>query len=170
MEDNEQTEPAGPEEHAQFQPRKGGLVESARAKIQAEQEQLAGHNAVQEVQAVRQVKPVATRENEPDAITAKTPIVQTGGAFAVIQLLGYDKNRKRAVIVTLDEPVVLANSLAQASDSRNGTNAAGLPTSGFVLPVNLEHVVFGAAAVYCAATSGTATRVSVWAETFTEGE
>lgn len=171
---NENTQEPTPQEPmaeaAQYQPRKGGMVEQARNKQQAEEAQLAEHNASQAAASVRKPKPVTTRSKEPNAFTAKTPIVATGGASAVIQLLGYDVNRQYAIIIALDEPIVLANSLAMANDSRNATNAAGLPTSGFVLPTGTRHEVRGAAAVYAAATSATPTRISVWAEIFTDGE
>ena len=56
---------------------------------------------------------------------------------AVQRILGADPNRKRGVVMTLDEPVVICNSQGSANDSRNAANAAGLSARGFVLPVNV---------------------------------
>lgn len=150
-----------------FPPKAGGMVESARQRNADDQEQLDSHNAGVVEMPARRYGPVKTKTFYPETFTAKTPIVATGGQFAVIQLLARNPDRARAVIVTLDEPVVITVSMSQANDPQIPANAAGLPTGGFVLPVNVNFVVQGTGAVYCTATSATPSRVSVWAEVYT---
>lgn len=77
--------------------------------------------------------------------------------------------RRNAVIMTLDEPVVISFSQQAAEDPRNAVNAAGLSANGFVLPVNVPVPVNTRSVIYCTATSSTATRVSVMAFSYSEG-
>ena len=95
--------------------------------------------------------------------------MSTGGGNPVVELLGQDLNRRYAVILTLDEPVVISFSQQAAEDPRNAVNAAGLSANGFVLPVNAPVPVNSTSVIYCTATSATATRVSVMAFSYTEG-
>lgn len=150
-----------------FPPRPGGKVDTARKdllKRQEYQEWVSAQDA-DTAQPVRN-KPYFRTETlaAPTAGAQTLSLSTTGVAFT--QVLGFDPTRKRAVIMTLDEPVVLSGSNAQAGDPRNATNAAGLSAGGFVLPVNVPFVMQSAAEVWAVATSGTATRVSVWTERY----
>lgn len=89
-----------------------------------------------------------------------TMVVSTG-TNPVDQLLGRDYDRVEARILTIDEPVVLAQSKEMAESAQNAANAAGLPAVGSVLPIGLDRVVSNCDEVWVAATSATPTRVSV---------
>lgn len=146
-----------------FPPVPGGMVDMARKRLAAEQEQLAGIE--QEAGPPADGDVVKVDVISPEVISARTFVVSTS-LNPVLRVLGFDGNRKRATIMTLDQPVVVSASLAGASDPQNASNAAGLPASGFVLPVNVPLVVQARGELYVAATSATATRVSVLAETY----
>jgi hypothetical protein len=147
-----------------FPPKAGGMVDSTRrqnAKASA-----GGGDAV----TVQPFNPKAVRTvaQAPGLSKANTVIVPTA-AYNAVRVLGYDENRKTATILTLDQPVVVAVSQGQANDNRNYGNAAGLSAGGFVLPVNVPFVIQGASEVWVAATSATASRVSVWSDVYSDG-
>lgn len=145
----------------QFPPKPGGAVDSARKAASAV-------NAVEEPAEVSgRYSAVRVLPEASLVAQANTVVVQTGGPLIDVQrVLGFDVNRKRAVIVTLDEPVVVAVSQSQANDSRNAGNVAGLSAGGFVLPAGVQFTVESASEVWVAATSVTPTRVSTWNETY----
>lgn len=147
-----------------FPPKPGGMVDQARQRkaVEGAQAQL-----IAPVTPARSTKPVDVHVHEPEVVSFQTYAVSTS-VNEMLRVLGTDLNRKRAVIMTLDEPVVVANSIASASDSRNATNTAGNPAGGFVLPVNVPLVLESRGEVWVAATSSTATRVSVAAETYAD--
>jgi hypothetical protein len=147
-----------------FPPKSGGLIDTVRKERAKEQAAVAAMSAKPASKASRAV---AVRTQEPEISGARTVVVNTT-SNPVAQLLGADGNRKRAVIMALDEPVVVTNGQAQAYDSRNATNAAGLSAGGFVLPVNIPFVVESRGEAWAAATSPTATRVSVWTEAYAD--
>jgi hypothetical protein len=143
-----------------FPPRPGGMVDTVRKQRQAEQDQAAALD--EPAPSPRLDVPVDVIP--PDLMTAKTIVVTTGTSQAVCQLLGADPQRRRAVVIALDEPVVIAGSVAGADDSRNAVTGAGLSAGGFTLPVGVPVVIWNRGAVWAAATSSTASRVSVLAE------
>ena len=151
-----------------FPPKAGGMVDTARKRIQAEADQLtAAHSAVPAPVNPRNDVPVNDRAAE--LARARTFSVSTGNNNPIVELLGYDENRRNAVIMTLDEPVVISFSAQAADDPRNAVNAAGLSANGFVLPVNVPVPFPTRSIIYCTALSDTATRVSVAAFSYAEG-
>lgn len=143
-----------------FPPKPGGMVDSARrqqAKSAPAQEETSP--------APRKPNAVKTIDVSASVANAGTVVVPTA-SYNAVRVLGFDKNRKRAVVMALDEPVVVATSASQADDPRNAGNTAGQTAGGFVLPVNTPLVIETASEVWVAATSTTATRVSFWSEIF----
>ena len=149
-----------------FPPKVGGMVHTARKQRAAEEAQLAALAEAPPPMPGRVVLPVADHGGELGR--ARTFSVATGGGNPIVELLGRDDNRRNAVVMTLDEPVVIAFSQQAAEDPRNAANAAGTSANGFVLPVNVPVTIPYKGVIYCTATSSTATRVSVMAFTYTE--
>lgn len=149
-----------------FPPRPGGKVDTSRKDaLRAQQYQEYVEGQKQTDQPLRG-KPNFRVENLASPIGGGQTFALSTSGLAFTQVAGFDPNRKRAVIMTLDEPVVLSTSNAQAGDPRNASNAAGLGAGGFVLPVNVPFVSESASEIWAVATSSTATRVSVWTETY----
>jgi hypothetical protein len=150
-----------------YPPVPGGMVDTARKKAAADQDQAA---AIEEhapaAPATTVAVPVA--DHGGDLGRARTFSVATGGANPIVQLLGRDDQRRNAVILTLDEPVVISFSQQAAEDTRNSVNAAGLSANGFVLPVNVPLTVSYKGTIYCTALSSTASRVAVAAFSYAE--
>ena len=149
-----------------YPPKPGGMVDTARKQAAAEADQLeALSNA--EPAAVKTRFDVAVQDHAAELARARTFSVSTANNNPIVELLGRDDNRRSAVIMTLDEPVVISFSQQAAEDPRNATNAAGLSANGFVLPaagtnsVPVPLVINTRSAIYCTATSSTPTRVSV---------
>ena len=155
-----------PDPETLFPPKPGGMVHTARQQRQAEQDQL---DALPEIPSGPPGK-LAVPVSEPGAELgrARTFSVSTANGNPIVELLGRDDNRRNAVMMTLDEPVVISFSQQAAEDPRNAVNAAGTSANGFVMPVNVPVTVPFKGVVYCTATSGTATRVSVMAFSYTE--
>lgn len=151
-------------EHA-YPPKAGGMVDKARQRTAAEQAQADAAVAATVPDNVKIDVPVMERGTE--LARARTFSVVTGVNQAV-ELLGRDPNRRYAVIMTLDQPVVISFNEQSAKDPQNAVNAAGLPANGFVLPVNVPVPVNSAAVIWCTATSATPTRVSVMAFVYAE--
>ncbi len=148
-----------------YPPKPGGMVDTARKRKAAEQDQLdALPKAPGQEPAYRAAVPVTARGAE--LARARTFSVSTGKP--VVELLGRDDARRAAIIMTLDEPVVIAFSQAAADDPRNAANAAGTSANGFVLPVNVPVTITCQGVIWCTATSATATRVSVMAFSYSE--
>ena len=158
------TDVLGPE--TLFPPRPGGMVDTVRKQRAAEEAQAATLGALEPVPAFKTTAPVA--DHGADLARARTFSVSTGNNNPTIELLGYDTNRRNAVIMTLDEPVVLSFSQQAADDPRNAINGAGLSANGFVLPVNVPVELNTQSVIYCVAVSSTATRVSVMAFSYAE--
>lgn len=146
-----------PEE--KFPPKPGGMVEQARAAKNTYAE-------VEHVVDTGYYKPVDVHIHEPEVVSFQTYAISTT-VNPTLRILGHDLNRKRAVVMTLDEPVVVANNVASAADSRNaGAGSAGTSAGGFVLSVNVPLVLESRGEVWVAATNSTATRVSVAVESY----
>ena len=144
------------------------MVDTARKKAQADSDQAdAAASAVPAPVKARNDVPVNDRAAE--LARARTFSVSTTGGNPIVELLGRDDQRRNAVILTLDEPVVISFSQQAAEDPRNAVNAAGLSANGFVLPVNVPLPLPTRSVIYCTALSDTATRVSVAAFSFAEG-
>lgn len=148
-----------------FPPKPGGMVDTTRKEQAAAQAQ-AGQGAAGTV-GEPSYEAVKVDVLEPEVGAGRTISVSTT-LNSVQRILGTDPNRKRAVVMTLDEPIVVCNSQGSASDSRNSSNAAGQSAGGFVLPVNVPLPVKSRGEVWVAATSSTATRVSIWAESYAD--
>ena len=148
-----------------FPPRPGGMVVTARKRAQAEADQLDALAAMPEPPGELVAIPVTQRG--AGLARARTFSVATGGANPVVELLGQDLGRRSAVVMTLDEAVVISFSQQAAEDPRNAVNVAGLSANGFVLPVNVPLPLPAKSVIYCTALSATPTRVSVAA--FSEG-
>ena len=150
-----------------FPPVPGGMVDTFRRQRAAEQAQLdtlAEHSGPEI--GFKGAIPVTERGTELGR--ARTFSVSTANKNPVVELLGQDINRRYAVILTLDEPVVISFSQQAAQDTRNQVNAAGLSANGFVVPVNVPVPVSYQGVIWCTATSSTATRVSVMAFSYSE--
>lgn len=139
-------------------PKAGGLIASMRM------EETETVSEPMPAEPIHDYVPVRVDVIAPEITSAQTLLIST--AMLSQQILGNDPNRRRAVIMTLDEPVVLATSRANADDARNTVNAAGLGAGGFVLPVNTPLEVKSRGPLWIAATSSTLTRVSVLSETY----
>jgi hypothetical protein len=151
-----------------FPPKPGGMVDTARKRMQAESDQLeALGNSTSSAPLGKMQVPV--NDHGTELARARTFSVSTANNNPIVELLGQDVNRRNALIMTLDEPVVISFSQTAADDPRNATNAAGLSANGFVLPVNVPVPVSTCSNIYCTATSATATRVSVMAFSYAEG-
>lgn len=150
-----------------FPPRPGGMVDTARKQKQAEADQAASLEGAGAPDA-RARNDVPVNDRAAELARARTFSVVTGGN-AIVELLGQDGMRRNAVVMTLDEPVVISFSQQAAEDPRNEVNAAGLSANGFTLPVNVPLTLNTRSIIYCTATSSTPTRVSVAAFSFSEG-
>ena len=149
----------------QFPPRPGGMVDSARKAAAAAQ-------AVPAAEAEfdgSTYDPVRVQLRVPEIASASTIVIATAAGYHSVQrLVGEDGQRGRAVVMTLDEPVIVCFSRVAADDPRNAVNAAGLPAGGFVLPVNVPLPLETAAEIWVAATSATPTRVSFIRQSFSK--
>ena len=149
-----------------FPPKPGGMVDTARKQAQADADQLA---ALPEPALAASKMDVPVNDRAAELARARTFSVSTANNNPIVELLGRDDNRRSAVVMTLDEPVVISFAQTAAQDPRNETNAAGLSANGFVLPVNVPVTLPTRSVIYCTATSATATRVSVAAFSYSEG-
>jgi hypothetical protein len=155
-----------------FPPVPGGMVDTIRRQAADTQAQLGKLQLELEAPEAWSGRYAAVRVREMGAELARgrTFVISTSGNETV-QLLGQDVNRKYAVLMALDEPVVVCFSQEAADDPRNalaGTAGQGCP--GFVLPVNVPVPLTYQGVVWAVATSSTATRLSVMAFSFTEPE
>lgn len=150
-----------------FPPKPGGMVDTVRRQAAAEEKQLSAlAEAPEPALPVKMAVPVS--DHAAELARARTFSISTGGGNPIVELLGQDKDRRNAVIMTLDEPVVISFSQQAAEDPRNAVNAAGTSANGFVLPVNVPVPVNCQGVIYCTATSSTPTRVSVMAFSYAE--
>jgi hypothetical protein len=151
-----------------FPPKPGGMVDTARQRAAAEADQLQALNEAPEPPGKERFD-VGVQDHAAELARARTFSVSTANNNPVVELLGRDDNRRNAMIMTLDEPVVISFAQSAAEDPRNQTNAAGLSANGFVLPVNVPIYPPTKSVIYCTATSSTPTRVSVAAFSYAEG-
>lgn len=150
-----------------FPPRPGGMVEQARA-----QQAQSIPETVEDTRIGYEAIRVDTGTTE--VFSAQTYVISTT-LNPSLRVLGHDANRQRAVIMTLDQPIVVATSQAAAQDNRNvNAGTSGNGAGGFVLPLasssnpSTPLVVNGSGEVWIAATSSSTTRVSVWAESYAD--
>lgn len=115
---------------------------------------------------VKVCDPVVTVETVPQHATCTTFVLDTDLGVGVVQILPQDVLRVRAVvwIAGVDDPsVILCHSRNQAQDAANV--AANTPRpSGALLTPGYPITVHGAQELWAAATSATASRLSVIAE------
>lgn len=149
-----------------FPPRPGGMVDTARKQRQAEADQAASLEGTPERPA--KVRGIPVTDRAAEFARARTFSVSTANKNPIVELLGQDPARRYAVVMTLDEPVVISFAQTSAEDPRNAVNAAGTSANGFVIPVNCPVPINSTSVIYCTATSATATRVSVMAFSYAE--
>lgn len=120
---------------------------------------------------VRVCEPVVTIATVPQHITTITVVVQTGTNDpdrAVRQLLPLDPLRVQAIVQVHDQPVVLCHSRNQAQAADNTTASTPAPQGAWVEAAagvpSVPLVIHGGSEMWVAATSATATRVSVIVE------
>jgi hypothetical protein len=156
-----------PDHEELFPPKPGGMVDTARKQAQAEADQLA---AVEEGGAgyARPRFEVAVNDHAADLARARTFSVSTANNNPVVELLGRSDDRRNAVVLTLDQPVVISFAQIAALDPVNAVNAAGLPANGFVLPVGVPVTLPTKSVIWCTAMSATPTRVSIAAFSYAE--
>jgi hypothetical protein len=82
------------------------------------------------------------------------------GANPVDQVLGRDHDRVEARVLTVDEPVVLAQSKEMAENLANQVTNVPNPVGAY-LPTGIDRVISNGDELWIAATSSTPTRVSV---------
>jgi hypothetical protein len=138
-------------------PHPGSRIDAA-ARGQAQQVPAADPPAIPEAPSVEAVpvRPVAAEE----AVYRTMSLA----AAAARQLLPQDPGRVRAVIVAIDNPVVLCATKELAQDAANQVTSTPYPT-GFYLPVGVPLVVMNKSLVWVASTSASlASRISVVVE------
>lgn len=145
---------------------------TGRAARYADQEASDQAAYADEPEFPRQPKDLYVKSCAPEHTIPFTKVVSTG-TQPVDLLLPQDPNRRRAVITALDEAVVLCGTKELAQDPRNASTAAGLPAAGYVLippgtAGGAPLVTESRGALWVAATSATAGRVSVVVEKFDE--
>jgi hypothetical protein len=137
-----------------FPPKPGGMVDTARKKAAADQDQ--AEAAASAPAALPGKKPVLVRPEEPDLGTARTVTLSAANPFA--QLLPRDPQRRSAVVLAVDADVWLSYNQGTAEDL-SGTSAAG---SAFYLPAGIGIPVASRAQLWVSPTTTAAsTRVSV---------
>lgn len=107
---------------------------------------------------------VPVRQDSADQVNYFTSVVATG-SNPVVLLLPRDPNRYRATIMAIDEPVVLAATKDLAGNTANQLSNVPNP-QGMYLPISIPVVVYSKGPCYAAATSSTATRISVSVEKY----
>ena len=138
-----------------FPARPGGMVDTARQRAQAEQDQAAASLSGQEVtqsgyQAVR------VRQEPANAGTART--ITLSSANPVAPLLPRDETRRSAVILAVDNDVWYSYNEGTAADLA-GTSGAG---SAFYLPAGIAVPILNTAQIWVSPTTFTgSSRVSV---------
>lgn len=149
-----------------YPPKPGGMVDTARKQAAAQAVEVPDA----EVTPPDGYPAVRVRPESAEVFGGQTFLIGTGANLTPIrQILGLDPNRRRATIITLDQPVVLAGSRANAESPANATTGVGLPAGGFVLPVNVPVWVEARGVLFAAATAATATRVCVLPEMYAPG-
>jgi hypothetical protein len=138
-----------------FPPKAGGMVDTARKRAQADQDQAAASLSGPEVEQSG-YQAVRVRPEPPDAGIART--VTLSAANPVAQLLPRDESRRSAVILAVDNDVWFSYNQGTATDLA-GTSGAG---SAFYLPAGIGIPVLNTAQVWVSPTTlATSSRVSV---------
>lgn len=109
------------------------------------------------------IKTVKTQESEPEHFNLSTVIValNTVGYNNFEPVLMEDPLRKDASILSVDNPVVLCHSVAQAMNAAN--QVAGVPyPQGSYLPAGTSLTLTGKGRMWVAATSASPSRLSVF--------
>lgn len=99
-----------------FPPKPGGMVDTARKQKAAEQAQI---DELPEPAEDLFQHAVPVLDQAAELARARTFSVATGNGNPIVELLGRDDNRRNAIIMTLDQPVVISFSQTAADDPRN---------------------------------------------------
>jgi hypothetical protein len=142
------------------------------AAVQAEPD--AAHVAAKQAELAREqpsMTPVPVRGSVRSAVPGdgvyRTMVLQPG---QFRQFLPQDPQRARAVVVAIDEPVILCDNKELASNPDNQVAVTPYPT-GFWLPAGLPLVIENRGLVWaCNPNQATATRVSVLTERYENAE
>lgn len=103
-----------------------------------------------------------TEEHEPEHFAFTTRVIGNAAGYDLYtQLLAEDPRRKDFSILTVDAPIVLCHSAAQANAASNIVATTAQPPQGAYIPAGTSFTFTGTGAVWIAATSATPTRVSV---------
>lgn len=115
----------------------------------------------------RSMQSVPVRPDVPEETIPRTAVVQASG---VRQLLPQDPCRKRAVIMSIDQDVVLCLAKDQASAADNTVASVPQP-AGFYLPKLIPLTIESKGLLWVANTSAASpTRVSVVTERYADAE
>lgn len=102
-----------------------------------------------------------TEEVEPEHFVFQTIVVGTGAGLDLYRpALALDPDRKEAYIFSVDSPVVICHSQAQANAVSNQVALVPFP-EGFYLGAGQGLPIKGTGRVWIAATAPTASRVSI---------
>jgi hypothetical protein len=142
------------------EPQPGGRIAAA------ESAGLQEHGEPEHVEATAQgaaIEPVPTRQTAADESVPRTLLLQIG---ATRQLLPQDPGRKSAVLIALDNSVVICANKELAQDANNQASPLTYPT-GAVLPVGVPVTITSKALHWAANPSTTSTsRISVFTERY----
>jgi hypothetical protein len=117
--------------------------------------------------APRSMQPVPVRADRPEETIPRTAVVAASGTR---QLLPQDPCRYRAVIMSIDQDVVLCLSKDQATAADNTIASVPQP-AGFYLPKLVPITIESKGLLWVANTStASATRVSVVTERYADAE
>lgn len=111
---------------------------------------------------------VPVRQDSADTVTFFTRVVNTT-SNPVALLFPRDPQRFRASITSIDQDVVLCQSRDLASNAANQATNVPTPT-GYYLSKGVTVNIYAKSPCYVAATSSTATRVSVMVEKYEDPE
>lgn len=140
-----------------FPPKPGGLVDQARRRKAAEQAREAeGSESVIEVSGRNKVRAVRTAAEAPDVCGVN--MVTLGSANPWSMLMPQDDQRRSAVIVAVDNDVVITADQGTASMVAGGNQG----TLGFYLPAGIAVPLDTRAEMWVACTTtATNSRVSI---------
>lgn len=135
-------------------------------------------DAVQKMEAASQPKPSAgtvSNTRSPQAVKTKNDVPQDGIYRTMVlqpgqarQLMPQDPNRARAVILSVDNPVILCETAALAGSPNNVPGGSGIAfPDGFYLSADSQITTYNKGLIWAVNTSPSATsRVSVLTERY----
>jgi hypothetical protein len=150
-----------------FPVKPGGMIDTHRKAEAARQAAEAEQRHAAEDISNRAYKAVKVAVEPPEAGATRTVTVST--ASGIVPIVGADMLRRRVIITTLDEPIVLAADLASASDTNNaavGTAGATVNASGAIIPIGVPYPLEARCEWFAVPTSATPTRVSIIVDSY----